>query len=523
MATKRKLTQAEKDAQEKERELKKQKKADEVQAKEAAKAAKAAEKAKMDAEKEAKKAAKAAEKAEVEAKKEAIRKQKEEQEQALQRKRAKQQNMLAAFVKRAPSTPVKTSTTEAQTPATAESASPTVTTTEPAAPQVSAYHRLFQPFFVKSDVTLATVPFKMDDNAKNVKSSILDELIYKKREAAAVHPFNPAQTFEVHGFFKPRGITQKSVKEIMEAASSEHIKSESQTSSNELIDAQRQLNHIPMKALKFYEDVRPPYIGTITTPLATSTLRRLSRRPTGRNVENLNYDYDSEAEWQDDDGEDLMSEDEEEDADGDDELDDFLDDSDDVPPLARPTFLGETQPTVVGICFEGEKDKSSSVVLENYKMEFLLETLPDASIDPFSTSYWEKPKKKAKESAPSMLAAATTNSTLNTMQPPPAHAFAVLIRSNGSGSGSSSTTPSPAIDQKDMVPADILEDFKRTIVSEGFREHTKLTVIDLLSKKFTSCTKPQVKKTLEHIAVRETVPGAAKSCKHWRILPAFSV
>ncbi|KAJ1329572.1 chromatin assembly factor 1 subunit A [Microdochium nivale] len=523
MAPKRKLTQAEKEAQEKERELKKQKRADETQAKEAAKATKAAEKAKMDAEKEAKRAAKAAEKAEVEAKKEVARKQKEEQEQALLRKKAKQQNMLAAFVKRAPTTPSKpASTPDIPALAIEGSASPSVAKIEPATPQLSSYNRTFQPFFVKHDVTMAPPPFLMDSATKDAKSVILDDFIYKKRDPVVLSPLNLAEIFQVHGFLKPRGVVPQSVREIMETANNVLIKSESQTT-NEMQNAQQRLNRITMKALKFYEDVRPPYIGTITTPMHISALRRLSKSPTGRSLNMLNYDYESEAEWQDDDGEDLMSEDEEEELEGEDELDDFLDDSDDPMPIARPAFRGELEPNVVGICFEEKKGVAPNSMLGDYKMEFLLESLLNDSIDPFSSAYWEKPKKKTKEPATTLLAAATANSTANTMNPPPKHAFAVLIRSNGSGNGAPASTVPTVVDQKDMVSADILDDFKRAVISEGFREHTKLTIVDLLSKKFTSCTKPQVKKTLEHIAVRETVPGAAKSCKQWQLLPAFSV
>lgn len=380
MAMKRKLTQAEKDAQEKEREAKKQKKADEAQVKEAAKAAKAvekakaaAEKAKADAEKEAKRAAKAAEKAEVDAKKEAIRKQKEEQEQALQRKKAKQQNMLAAFVKRPPSTPVKPSTVPeplATTPADSV-ASPAATKDKPVKAELTPYEKMFIKFYVKPGVTWAAPPFAMDDDTKAAKSAILDEFIFQKRDPVNVCPFNPTETFQVHGFLGPRGLEHEAVKAIMEATGGVQLKSESQTA-GELVGVQRQLDRIPMKVLKFYEDVRPPYFGTVTTPISRSALRKLSRRPIGRNVAVLNYDYDSEAEWQDDEGEDLMSEDEEDDLEGEDELDDFLDDSDDVAPLARPAYLGEAEPVVVGVSYEGQGDASSSSVLGNYKMEFLL-------------------------------------------------------------------------------------------------------------------------------------------------------
>lgn len=63
-----------------------------------------------------------------------------------------------------------------------------------------------------------------------------------------------------------------------------------------------------MRLISFYEDHRPAYFGTISKKSKIS-----GRRPFQGDHELLNYDFDSEAEWEEDDGEDI------EDSDGDDE------------------------------------------------------------------------------------------------------------------------------------------------------------------------------------------------------------
>jgi hypothetical protein len=64
----------------------------------------------------------------------------------------------------------------------------------------------------------------------------------------------------------------------------------------------------PWKLIQFTEDVRPPYFGTWTTKSKLVN----GKKPFGR-AEELEYDYDSEAEWEEDEiGEELVSEEEEE-------------------------------------------------------------------------------------------------------------------------------------------------------------------------------------------------------------------
>lgn len=79
-------------------------------------------------------------------------------------------------------------------------------------------------------------------------------------------------------------------------------------------------------------------------------------------------------------------------------------------------------------------------------------------------------------------------------------------------------------DLKDGVPQNILEEFKRALLSDECNEYSKATVIEMLAKKFSSCTKAQVKVTLDTIAHRVTPADAAKkSVKRWALLPGFSL
>lgn len=88
----------------------------------------------------------------------------------------------------------------------------------------------------------------------------------------------------------------------------------------------------------------------------------------------------------------------------------------------------------------------------------------------------------------------------------------------------STTRMAPSSEMKDGVPHDILEDFKRALLSDECKDYSKATVIEMLAKKFTSCTKAQVKVTLDTIAHRVTPADATKkSVKRWALLPNFGL
>ncbi|KAI8959105.1 chromatin assembly factor 1 subunit A-domain-containing protein [Daldinia sp. FL1419] len=472
------------------------------------KEAEAAEKAKKKAADEAAKAAKIAEKEKKEAAKEAAKRKKEQAQ-------GRQQNLLAGFVQRSLNTPGKKVTEQTAKPSTETDAAASSPMGK-SRPEKSAYDRAFQPFFVKPDVKLAPMPFEMDGETKEVKSRILDEYIRGERGEFNPKPFNPSETFNL-AFTRKRGIIPPSVRGIMESVYSEAkqagTKTESQT--KKLAEnAQEQLNTIKTKYLSFYEDVRPPYFGTVTTPIEAAKLRSLSRRPVGKFLP-LNYDYDSEAEWVEDDGEDLDDEDDDDDShDGDGEMEDFLDDSEDQPAAARPTFLGEKEPISTGICFEDRTRLGPCATTYNYRLEVLLDTLEHHSgIDPFSTSYWPAPTKKA-----TAKSAATTAPGPSKSMPPPDMPTDALSALTSGTAGSL-----PASESQNLVPRDVFDEFRRAIISDELKEFTKGTIIEMLTKKFPSCTKVQVKVTLDKVAHRVSIPGAKKNVKQWALLPAYTL
>lgn len=89
-----------------------------------------------------------------------------------------------------------------------------------------------------------------------------------------------------------------------------------------------------IKYLHFEEDVRPPYCGTWTKEVSEEKAKSVARNSSKRTLEDINYDYDSEAEWQEpEEGEDVNSdgEDDAEIEDAGDDMDGFLDNVDDLP------------------------------------------------------------------------------------------------------------------------------------------------------------------------------------------------
>ncbi|KAK8066545.1 hypothetical protein PG997_013292 [Apiospora hydei] len=501
--------QADKLREEQERAAKRQKKEEE-------KAEKDRLKEEEKAEKEKARLAREAARKEKEAEKEAARKKKQEEEdrkKAEEEKKRRQQPTLAMmFGKKpkadAPSTPVKQPVAK---PEPSPTAHPSPAITQPK-PEKLPYDRLFQPFFVKSGMTLAQPSFaQMTSETVAAKSRILDEYIHGQRGEEAVKPFDAVRTFHLSGLSSERGIIHPSVKKIMAELLGDPIESSDRTESQQarFSDVQKQLSSIPVKLVSFYEDVRPAYVGTVTS-FNPEELHKLARRPTRRVLTKLNYEYDSEAEWEEEEGEDLDdADDDEEDNEGDDEMADFLDDADDAVAV-RTSHLPEEEPKSTGICFENRHRAGPCPTVYKFRMEFLLDSLPHHhGIDPFTTDYWEQPKPAKSE---------PISSTVPVRSSP-------FDKNAGGAAGKAMPPPSnpAAVDPKDMVPASELANFKRAIVSDDISMLTKVSMIDMLSKRFKTCTKAQVRATLEIVAHRVPKPGGKKSDRYWSLLPEHAL
>jgi chromatin assembly factor 1 subunit A len=305
--------------------------------------------------------------------KEEKRRRKEEEDRKLQEEKTKKERSqltLGAFFKTAPATPTKVAPTPAIKGITPQKASPT--STSPGKSQ-SNYELRFKPFFVKEHVRMA--PYGgLDDEKKANKARMLDEHIRGRGGVAAQGPFDPVELFHIHPKPARRGRLHRAVRDIVR-----DLQSASQSFSDAATRAARdQLRRIPMKIISFSSDVRPPYYGTMTLhpqQLGPAKMVRAARRPITRRLE-LAYDYDSEAEWQDDElGEDLDDlDDDEDDADGDEGMDEFLDDSEDAG-LLRRVFANSMEPESTGLCFENEQRRGPVPAIDKYKMEFILSEL----------------------------------------------------------------------------------------------------------------------------------------------------
>lgn len=394
-AKKKGKSAADKQREEQERAAKRQKKEEEAAEKEKLRAAKAAEKAAEKearevkaAERQAKAAEKAAEKAKIDREKEEKRLQKEREEE----KKKRSQMTLFNFIKKpASSDDAKGKATAASTVGNNSTGAPAQPSTVAEQPKLekTPYERMFQGFYRKESVKVAPLSLVSSD-AQEAKSRILDEYISGQRKAGATKPFDPVATFQLIGRQPPRGIHHPSVKKIMADILEDPIDPTTRTDSQQarVVDVDRQLSKVPVKILSFYHDVRPPYVGTVTSS-SPSELRRLSRRPNGRILQRLNYDYDSEAEWEEEEGEDLDDmDDEDEENEPDEEMADFLDDADDV--VVRPAYLPEVEPKSTGICFENLKRLGPSPSVYKFRMEVLLGKLlsrvsPTAACTPADT------------------------------------------------------------------------------------------------------------------------------------------
>ncbi|KAJ5536538.1 hypothetical protein N7513_009724 [Penicillium frequentans] len=416
------------------------------------------EKKKREAEREEKKKAKEEEKAAKEVAKEDDKRRKEEAK--LKKERA-QPKLNSFFAKpQVPASPTK-SISSPQKAAPVNNA--IIGTSQP---PVSDYAKAFPDFFLQSHTIVAPPHrFERDTNALAHVQNRIDASLNLQNGTYEHQPFRPTEIFNLIPYQRRCGRQAHSVKEILQrmhtlsdAANQPHVASASVKSD---------LSHIPMKSLKFGEDVRPAYQGTYTRPIPKALAHKVARNPYRRGLPETDYDYDSEAEWEEpEEGEDLDSEEEEEASDeGEDDMDEFLDDEDDaLKENKRRLIVGELEPVCSGIRWATDGVDEE---LKGYRMEVISDTVK-FPIDPFSTAYWQKPR--ATDQAPK---------------------------------GRVTQKPGGSLDVFRVQPgtdaAAVLSEFKEVV--EG-SDLSKIGVIEILKKRFPKVSKDTLKATLDQVAVR---------------------
>lgn len=378
----KKAEEEEKERRRKEKEQKK-KEADEKKAKEEAeKQARAQERSEKKAKLEAEKSARAQEReAKRRKKEEEARKAKEEKE-----KKERSQMKLSSFIVIPSAASLKKKSADADglergRAATAASASAVKYEDDMESPRSakkpateSAYEKLFRPFFVQNHVRMARDP-PLGCAAREARSRMLDQYISAQPQSFTVGRF-AAESFGLVKYRAPRGKLHKPVRRTIETMHEMSRKAEATGSLEDQEAIRRQMREelakVPVKYLCYREDVRPAYRGTVTQVPATvgkKTMRKLARRPNAR-VMPVDYDYDSEAEWVDEEGEDLdMADDEEEDLDDGEGVGDLIDDSEAVD-LARFAANG-LEPESTGLCWEDSQFVGPEAKLRDYQIEFI--------------------------------------------------------------------------------------------------------------------------------------------------------
>ncbi|KAF2455542.1 chromatin assembly factor 1 subunit A-domain-containing protein [Lineolata rhizophorae] len=313
-----------------------------------------------------------------------------------------------------------------------------------------------------------------------------------------------------------RGIRYPCVKNIMEHLEGTPQKPlELDCAMSDQKSALELLKTVPMKYIHFHEDVRPPYCGTYTRLLSQKQVRMLATNPCSRVLPDVDYDYDSEAEWVetgDEVGHDIdMEDEEEEEDDGDEEMKDFLDD-DECFEDVRPThhlITGELVPSCTGLCWEGADGKVRSaetgaeVDFAEYKVASLLRPIPK-TIDPYTTSYWPG---SASRSASGSGAAATSAFISNSTRAPKAiNLPSALLQRRGRPQ---SAAAAAAEKKKRMVDDAILPAFKEAIAGSDM---TKLALIEALKKMFPGVPKDAISNTIGAVAARI---GNKEANKRW--------
>lgn len=254
----------------------------------------------------------------------------------------------------------------------------------------SEYDRCFLPFALPTHATLAPTNAFMEDIAKlKTARARLDQL--SKSDCAGLEPIT-LQTLKVLLPTRARrGMKTATINEVVKrihGSPDQPVELTNDTGVNQQQQPLDMLKGIPMKYLHFGEDVRPPYYGTYTKPYPDATARKIARNPIYRARQDTNYDYDSEAEWEEpEEGEDLDSEGEDDiEEEGEDDLDGFLDDEED-PQLKRRMLSGDLVPVSTGLCWEDANGVSKLNVdsdsvftgSRDFKMEYLLGKSPCVS------------------------------------------------------------------------------------------------------------------------------------------------
>ncbi|KAK2733628.1 hypothetical protein FQN57_002066 [Myotisia sp. PD_48] len=497
---KRKLSPASKDARDRQKSEEKAKKEEERKLKEEEKRKRDEEREVKRRKKEEERQAKEDEKKRKEEEKQGEKKKREEERLKKEKPSQSQMKLNAFFAK------PKASATKAIEPSAAEDASNSTPEVEAVEQKpISDYERDFPPFFVRSSVQMGpSHRFERDEHAIKYACEKLDAIQHAnagEADSESKPTFNPSTLFNMISYKRRQGKTNiPSVKDILLTLQDPNCNYVDLTGPKDTIalttESEKKLRKVPMKILQFQEDVRPPYQGTFTKKMPAQTARRLCRNPFLHSIPDFNYDYDSEAEWEEpEEGEDLGSEvDDEPSEDGEDDMDDFLDDGDeDGGPGKRRMVAGDLEPQCTGICWAEET--VNDPVIAQHRMEIM--SVPSRPSNP----------KLAADSSSGTIAG-PTQIFLSSNRPLNLSLGMMNFKSNPRVANPMGG-PNPSQKPRIPFPEDQIPEFKAVISGSDL---TKTGLIEVLKKRFPKVSKDTLKDTLSVMAVRQ---GQKEVDKRW--------
>ena len=241
------------------------------------------------------------------------------------------------------------------------------------------YDRKFPSFFLQSHTKLAPLNrFLSDLEQPNNSIIIIDDELRRPGESRGSPDVVKEKTDVFTGFLRQplhkrrKQLGMISVKSVIAALHGTAVNPIDLTGpdcANVKKTPEDLLKSIRVKYLRFAEDVRPPYIGTYTKKPQGYSISKVCKKPFTRALPAINYDYDSEAEWEEPgEGEDLDSEGEEESGDEEvgDDLKEFLDDDEAGEGMRnskRRHIMGDVQPISTGLCWEDTSGGSQNLIV----------------------------------------------------------------------------------------------------------------------------------------------------------------
>ncbi|CCK71173.1 Rlf2p KNAG_0G01150 [Huiozyma naganishii CBS 8797] len=233
----------------------------------------------------------------------------------------------------------------------------------------SDYEKYFLPFFARYHVRMPTCAAISTLNAHE-----LDSLLSPKIDQNDDHQL--MEWLESKRTKRGHPIKYKAVSLLQQMTSKEKTDEE----------LQQLLNLIPQKFIKFYENVRPPFVGTYSKDVVLPVNNPCSKENTG-----YNYDYDTDLEWVNEEaedgdsadvenlesGEDDDDEDEEDDDESENEFDGFLDQEDTSGQSSKKKFIGPLIPTIHLLSQRDElHEEADRGYFDDVAVQYLIATMP---------------------------------------------------------------------------------------------------------------------------------------------------